>query len=163
MLKMPVSLQPCSSSPMSRRSGSALSVAFASPRQPKEECGVALLAEVRRTVHRENALLRQKVVHHREHRFFDFTGVVRADRDYQLLRKADGEAHFAVGVIAFFVRVEVASVEDGPFRREVLQLFRESAAGNRHRAKSECQAFSVTTRIGTRCTGSAPDKAIEDK
>ena len=100
MLNTPSSPQPCSSSPISRRSGSALRCRLARAGQPEEQGHVAALPHVRGAVHREHALLRQQVVQNREHRLLDLAGVVRAANDHELLLEADGDANLGLGAVA---------------------------------------------------------------
>ena len=53
---------------------------LARARQAEEERRVALLADVRRAVHGQHALLRHVVVHDREHRLLELTGVAACRR-----------------------------------------------------------------------------------
>ena len=84
---------------------------LAGAREAEEDRDVAVVADVRRAVHREDALERQPVVHHREDRLLDLAGVERA-ADQQL--GAAGMQHDErAGARAVLVRVglEVGRVQ----------------------------------------------------
>ena len=86
MLKMPSSVQTCSSSPIRSRLGSAESVVLPVPDRPKssdERPGFAVGR--RRAVHRKQAALRPEVVHHREDALLHLAGILGAQDD-QLAR-----------------------------------------------------------------------------
>jgi hypothetical protein len=75
-LKTPSSPQPCSSSPISSRSGSAESVVLPGAGEAEEDGDVlAVLRDVRGAVHGHDALERQPVVHQREDGLLDLAAV----------------------------------------------------------------------------------------
>jgi hypothetical protein len=53
-----------------------LKVLSARARQTEKECDIAVLALVCWAVHRQDTLLGQKIIQHRENRFFDFPSVI---------------------------------------------------------------------------------------
>ena len=81
--------QPCSSSPISVRLGSADRVVLPVPRQAEEDRGVAVGADIGRAVHRHDALRRQQEVEQAEHRLLHLAGIFGAADQDQLLLEID--------------------------------------------------------------------------
>ena len=92
-LKMPRSLQPCSSSPIRRRSGSLDSVVLPVPESPKKSGGIPGRLDVGRAVHRQNTLQRQHVVEHGEIDFLLSPGIARSGDDDLARRQVQRDDH----------------------------------------------------------------------
>ena len=59
------------------------------PDRPKKSAVSPSVADVRRAVHRQHALQRQRVVEDGEDRLLDLAGVVRAADEHELLAEVD--------------------------------------------------------------------------
>ena len=93
--------------------------------QSEEERGVAVLADVRRAVHREHALQRQGVVEDGEDRFLDFAGVVRAADEHDLLAEVDEDEDLGARPVLGRVALEVRRIDHrelGPMRRALRRI-----------------------------------------
>ena len=112
MLKTPRSPQPCSSSPISRRSGSAESVVLPVPESPKKIATSPVVADVRRAVHRQDALERQPVVHHGEDRLLDLAGVERAADQHLRARRMQDDEGAAARAVLVGIGLEPGCVQD---------------------------------------------------
>jgi hypothetical protein len=126
MLKMPSSVQACSSSPMRRRSRSVLRVVLLVPRAREERPG--LRVDVCRRVEREDAFQRQVVVHRREDGLLHLAGVSRAGDGDDALRKVKRDDGVAVHAVVGAVEFEAGRMED----RDVDIAVPERLRGDEH-------------------------------
>ena len=135
MLKTPLSPQPCSSSPIRERSASAESVVLPVPDSPKKIATWPCVVDVRRAMHREDALERQPIVHHREDRLLDLTCVVgAADEQLGAAWMQDDECAAACAVL-LGIRLQVGRVQHDSLRRKGSLLFGTEI--DEHRASEE--------------------------
>ena len=95
---------------------------LAGSREAEEDRDVVCLADVRRAVHREDALERQSVVHQREDRLLDLAGVERAADQHLGARRVEDDERAAPGAVRLGVGLEPRSVEDERVRFEIAQL-----------------------------------------
>ena len=124
MLKMPSSLQQCSSSPISLRRGSAESVVLPVPERPKNSDTSPCAPFVGRAVHRQDAAAGHQVVHQREDALFHFAGVFGAEDDHLAPLEADVDA----GARGHLMRVRIGGKLPGVVDHvvglaEIRQLF----------------------------------------
>ena len=68
------------------------------------------------SLHREDVLLRQQIVHHREDGLFDFARILRATDKHQLRAKVEHDEHFRTRAVYFGDSVKVRRVNDGELR-----------------------------------------------
>ena len=109
---------------------------LAGARKPEEDGDVAVLADVRRAVHREDALERQPVVHHREDRLLDLARVVRAaDEQLRASRMKDDKCARARAVLRR-IRFEVGGVQYDCLRRKARLLLGPQVDEHRPRKQS---------------------------
>ena len=92
---------------------------LAGARQPEEERGVAALADVGRAVHRQHALLRQRVVEDGKDRLLDLAGIARAANQHHFPAEMHEDEHVGPRAVARGVSLEIRRVDDGELR-EVL-------------------------------------------
>ncbi len=97
---------------------------LAGARQPEEQRGNAVSANVRRAVHGEDVALGKNEIHYSEDGLLHLTGIFRAADEHQLLGEVDQHENFRVGAIAFGVGPEAGRADDGELRLVGLQLFR---------------------------------------
>ena len=83
--------------------------------QAEEQAGLAGLADVGGTVHRQHVFFRQQEVLDREHGFFHFAGIVHTCQQNFALGKVDHHGAVRVGAVALGNTLEVGGVEDLPF------------------------------------------------
>jgi hypothetical protein len=117
-LNTPRALQPCSSSPISVRVGSAESVVLP----------VAAPAHVRRAVHGEHAFGGQKVVEHGEDRFLDLARVARAADQHRARCEVEHDRHVRARAVGRRVGLEARQLQDGEVRDEAIELARRRLA-----------------------------------
>ncbi len=97
---------------------------LAGARQPEEDRGVALGADIGRAVHRHHAALGQIVVQRGEHRLLHLAGIIRpADQD-DLAGEIDRDHVLRAHAVAFRIGAEARHVDDGELRHEGRQLDR---------------------------------------
>ena len=84
-----MSLQPCSSSPISRRCGSLDSVVLPVPERPKKSAVSPSSPTFAEQCIGMHALQRQRVVEDGEDRLLDLAGVVRAADQHELAAEVD--------------------------------------------------------------------------
>ncbi len=89
--------------------------------QPEEHRRAAVGADVRRTVHRHDALRRQQVVEDREHRLLHLARIARAADQDRLAFEVDRDDRFAAAAVAGGIGLEAGQVDDGEFGQEVGQ------------------------------------------
>ena len=122
MLKTPLSPQPCSSSPIRRALGIRRERRLPRPGKAEEDRHVTGRTDVRRAVHREDALERQPVVHHGEDRLLDLARVERpADQQLRSARVQDDERPGAGSVLGGH-GLETRRVQDESVGLECVQL-----------------------------------------
>ena len=129
------------------------------PGEAEEESDAAVVVDVGRAVHREDALERKPIVHKREDRLLDLAGVVRA-ADYHLRApRVQDDERPAVRAVLVRIRLDGGRVQDERLR---IVLSSSSAGGSMKSvlAKSACHGLSVITRSERRCAGSAPANAF---
>ena len=107
---------------MRERSGIGGERRLAGAGEPEEQRGVAAGADVRRAVHGEHALLRQVVVHHREHRLLQLTGVARAADEDHALGEIEHDEGAGARAVARRIGLELRRVQHGEVRREGREL-----------------------------------------
>jgi hypothetical protein len=93
--------------------------------EPEEERGVAVGADVGRAVHREHALQRKGVVEDGEDGFLDFTGVVRAADEHELLAEVDEDEDLGARSVLGRVALEVRRINHrvlGSMRRALRRV-----------------------------------------
>ena len=113
MLKMPSSLQQCSSSPIRWRFGSAESVVLPVPDRPNSsDDRPGLPVGGRRAVHRQQAALRREVVRDREDALLHLAGVLGAEDDQLAVLEAQVDARLGVHAGGEAVGGERAGVVD---------------------------------------------------
>ena len=97
---------------------------LARARQTEEQGRIAVLAHVRRAVHRQNALQRQAVVHHAEDTLLHLASVLRTHDQGQIVLHIEAHERLRVQALALPVLVHqtLARVDHGELRLEVLQL-----------------------------------------
>jgi len=117
-LKTPSSPHPCSSSPISERSGFADS-GLAGPGEPEEDRDVAFLPHVRRAVHREDAREWQAIVHQREDRLLDLACIEAAADQHLLARRVQHDERPGARPVGLGIRLEARRVQDERLRLEV--------------------------------------------
>ena len=135
---------------MSKRSGSAERVVFPVPERPKKMATSPSLSHVGAAMHGQHVLLGQEVVEHREDGLLDLAGVA-------------GAAPMSTRRLARFRRMKasefVPSTSGMAWKAGVWRIVNfgswvASSSGSAwmktFRAKSECQALTVTTRTGRR-------------
>ena len=83
MLATPVPLHQCSSSPISGRAASELSVVLPVPLRPKNSAVSFRRADIGRAVHRQDAAQRRVEVEQREHRFLDLARIGGAADEHE--------------------------------------------------------------------------------
>src|SRR5229473_6711790 len=115
-LKIPASLQPCSSSPIRWRSGSADKVVLPVPERPKKQSGLAIDAAIGGTVHRENLTVREKIVQHRENGLFDLPCVTRSSDENEPGLEINGDDRLRAHVVDKRVCLKAGSNDDGEVR-----------------------------------------------
>ena len=103
--------------------------------QPEEDRDVAGLADVRRAVHREDALERQAVVHQREDRLLDLARVERAADQHLLARRVEHDECAGAGAVRLRVGLEPGRVQHERLRLELAQLL--LARVDEHRPREE--------------------------
>ena len=159
MLKTPLSPQPCSSSPISERSGSAESVVFPVPESPKKIATRPCVVDVRRAVHREDALERKPVVHHREDRLLDLARVERAADQHLGAARVQHDERARPRPVLLRIGLDGGRVQDERLRLEVLAAPPSVGSMNIVFANSAWYGCEVITRTAMRCASSAPAKA----
>ena len=107
---------------MSARSGSAESVVLPVPDSPKKSAVSPCAADVGRAVHRQHALLRHEVVHDREHRLLELTGVARAADEDHALGEVQDDERAGARAVARRVGLELRRVQHREVRVERRQL-----------------------------------------
>ncbi len=96
---------------------------FAGAGETKEHRDVARFTDVRRAVHRGNALERQQVVHNREHPLFHFAAVPGATDKLNALGQVKGDKILRVETLRLPLWVSAfCAVHDDKVRRKVSQL-----------------------------------------
>ena len=97
---------------------------LARSRQTEEQSAVAVLAHVRRAVHRQNAVQRQLVVHHAENALLHLAAVLRAHHQRQLVLQVEAHERLAVQTLALPVLVHqtLARVDHREVGLEVADL-----------------------------------------
>ena len=101
---------------------------LAGPRQAEEDGGIALLADVHRRVHRQDALIRKQVVHDRERRLLDLAGVHRPDDDHLHPLEVDEDRRARPGALGGGISLERRDVDDREARGEGPQVLGARAA-----------------------------------
>ena len=102
---------------------------LARARQPEEQRRVAVLAHVGGTVHRQNALQGQLVVHHAEDALLHLAAVLRTHHQRQVVLQIEAHERLRVEALTLPVLVHqtLARVDHRELRLEVLQLLRRRA------------------------------------
>ena len=127
--------------------------------EAEEDRDVAVVADVRRAVHREDALERQAVVHQREDRLLDLARVEGAADQHLLARRVEDDERAGARAVrrrdrprarARAGRAPAARTRAAPPRVGSMNIVR---------AKSAWYGWFVTTRTAIRCFGSAPANA----
>ena len=97
---------------------------LARAREPEEERGVALLADVRRAVHRQHVLLRHQVIHHREDRLLQLARVARAADEDHALGEAQHDEGARARAVALRIRLHLRRVQHREVGQEAGQIRR---------------------------------------
>ena len=97
---------------------------LAGARKTEEERHAAVLAHVCGAMHRQHALERQAVVHHREDRFLDLACVERTADQHLAPRRVQHDERARTGSVLRGRRLELRRVEDERVDREPLELAR---------------------------------------
>ena len=97
---------------------------LAGARKTEEERHAAVLAHVCGAMHRQHALERQAVVHHREDRFLDLACVERTADQHLAPRRVQHDERACTGSVLRGRRLELRRVEDERVDREPLELAR---------------------------------------
>src|SRR3954471_8660589 len=79
----------------------------------EEQCRVALLADVRRAMHRKHALLWKEIVHHRENGLLELTGVARPADQNRALGNVEHDESPGSRAVPSGVRLEFRRMQDG--------------------------------------------------
>ena len=159
-----MSLQPCSSSPISRRFGSLDSVVLPVPDRPKKSAVSPSSPMFAEQCIEQHALQRQRVVEDREDRLLDFAGVVRAADEHQLLAEVHEDEDLASACRACAGSALKFGASMTVNSGRCAARFAGSFSGrNMLRANRLCQANSFTTRIGSLYVGSVPRPRVEDE
>ena len=132
--------------------------------EAEEDRGVAVLAHVRRAVHRENAVERQQVVEDREDGLLDLAGIAGAADDRELLTEVEDDERLGPRPVGHRVRLEARrrddrEVGDVPARlldRPVLEEHRPGEEAVPRLLRDDADGETV---IGV---GPAPDVLHED-
>ena len=90
--------------------------------QAEEHSGIAVRADIGRTVHRHHALDRQQIVEDAEHRLLHFTGIGGAADQDQLFGEVDGNDGFAAAAMTRRIGLERGQVDDRIFGRKARQF-----------------------------------------
>ena len=90
--------------------------------QAEEHGAVAVVADVGGAVHREHAFLGQDIIHHGEDALLDFSGVLGAADDDQLILIVDQDGSLGAGVIHLRDALEAGGSDDGVIFLEAFQL-----------------------------------------
>ncbi len=95
---------------------------LARARKTEEDRDVALVADIRRAVHREHSLERQPVVHQREDRLLDLTRVEGAADQHLESRRVQHDERAGARPVLDRVGLQAGGVQDDRLWLEVLQL-----------------------------------------
>ena len=117
---------------------------LAGARQTEEQRRVARRADVRRAVHREHALLRHVVVHHREHRLLELTGVARAADEDHALGEVEHDERARARAVLRRIGLELGRVQHREVRRRTSRSSVASGRMNMFRTNAMCHAFGET-------------------
>ena len=159
-----MSLQPCSSSPISRRRGSLDSVVLPVPDRPKKSAVSPVVADVRRAVHRHDALQRQRVVEDREDRLLDLAGVVRSADQHELAAEVHEDEYLRARAVLGGVGLELREIDDRelrPMRRPLRRVvFRQEHVPGKQVVPGEL--VHDANRHAVRRVGAAPGVEHEE-
>ena len=124
-------------------------------RKPEENANVAILANIRGTVHRQYVAIRQNVVQIAENRFLDLTGVLRAGNQHHAFLEIHHDGAIGIDAIALRIRLIIRRVQNRQFRNEVGSFLRARLTKHIAREKAVPWAFAdhadlqLIGRIGT--------------
>ena len=100
---------------------------LARSREAEEHRDAAVVVDVRGAVHRQDALERQAVVHHREDRLLDLARVVRAADQHLRARRVQHDERAAARAVLLRIGLERRRVQDERVRLERVELVVASA------------------------------------
>ena len=108
---------------------------LAGAREAEEDRDLAVLADVRGAVHRQDAFERQAVVHHREDRLLDLAGVEGSADQHLTLRRMQSDERAGAGAVGLRVGLDRRSMEHEHIGRERPQL--RGGGRDEHRLREE--------------------------
>ena len=90
--------------------------------EPEEDRDLAVVADVRGAVHRDDAVERQPVVHEREDRLLDLAGVLGAADQHLAAGRVEEDEGRAAGAVGLGIGLDRGRVQDERLRLELLEL-----------------------------------------
>ena len=108
---------------------------LARAREPEEDGDVAVLSDVRRAVHRQDALEREPVVHDREDRLLDLARVERAADQHLAPGRVEDDERAGAGAVGVRVGLDGRRVQDDDVGHERVQLL--DRRRDEHRLREE--------------------------
>ena len=90
--------------------------------EPEEDRRVAVPADVHRRVHRQDPLVGHEVVHHRERRLLDLTGVLRPDDEDLHPIEVEQDRGLGADALGLGIGLERGDVDDREVRDEALEI-----------------------------------------
>ncbi|QTK80153.1 hypothetical protein AT6N2_C2567 [Agrobacterium tumefaciens] len=89
--------------------------------EAEEDGGIALRTDIRRAMHRHDALGGQQVVQNREDRLLIFAGIARTTDQNETLGQVAGDNRFRAATVAHRISLEARQIDDGKLLAEAIK------------------------------------------